>query len=829
MAPSITLTIPNMSCAGCVSRIETAAGTVDGVLEVSANLANRSLSVALSDPGTLPSLAAALDRAGYGPERQRITLRVDGMSCASCVRHVEGALAGQPGVLAVAVNLASGTVDIETLDGPQDGAGLAQRLTEAGYPAQLVSDPRDGHSRSDTNLFRQAGLAAALTLPIVILEMGGHLFPAFHHFIGHALGHGTSWAIQAVLATAVLAGPGRQFFQRGIPGLLRGAPEMNTLVALGTGAAWIFSMVVLLAPNVLPQGTQAVYFEAAAVIATLILVGRALEARAKGRAGEAIRRLMELRPRTVRVSREGSFVETDISDVQVGDLLQARPGDAIAVDGRVVVGQSFVNESMISGEPVPVQKGAGDLVTGGTVNGSGAFTYTAEAVGDDTVLARIIAMVSQAQNTKLPIQALIDRVTAVFVPIVLGLSLLTLIIWSVAGTAEPGGLGLVAAISVLIVACPCAMGLATPMSIMVGMGRGAELGVLFRKGEALQNLTDVDVIAFDKTGTLTVGAPELTDLIALGGWDREEVLGLAAAVEAQSEHPIARAIVQAAEAQGVGSHCGEEFSAVAGRGVKARVGDRWVHVGTADWLADAGVDTAPHQADVGALSALGKTVFYVAVDGALAGILGVSDPIKPEAASVLRGLANKGITVAMVTGDSPATARVVADQLAIEHVVAGVLPDGKLDAVARLRADHGRTAFVGDGINDAPALAEADVGIALGSGTDVAIEAADVVLMSSDLGGVARATELSRATLRNIRQNLFWAFAYNVALIPVAAGVLYPLTGTLLSPMLAAGAMALSSVFVVGNALRLRRFARHDDTAERLQSSGDDQLAAVAS
>jgi heavy metal translocating P-type ATPase len=604
----------------------------------------------------------------------------------------------------------------------------------------------------------------------------------------------------------VLFWPGLRFYRIGLPALGKGAPDMNSLVAVGTLAAWTYSVVATSAPQLLPPGTVNVYFEAAAVIVTLILLGRYLEARAKGRTSEAIKRLVGLQPRTARVRRDGSVIEVALGDVVTGDLVEVRPGERIAVDGEVVGGASFVDEAMITGEPVPVEKQAGAIVVGGTVNQTGALTFRATAVGADTMLAQIIRMVEEAQGSKLPIQALVDRVTLWFVPAVMATAALTFVVWATFGPEPAITFALVNAVAVLIIACPCAMGLATPTSIMVGTGRGAEMGVLFRKGEALQSLKDARVVALDKTGTLTEGKPTLTDLEVTPGHAREEVLALIASVEVKSEHPIARAIVEAAETYGLKLSDLSRFDSVTGYGVSADVGGRRVEIGADRFMENLGLDVRAFASAATRLADEGKSPLYAAIDGKLAAIIAVDDPIKASTPEAIRALHDLGLKVAMITGDNRRSADAIARQLNIDVVVAEVLPDGKVEAVRALNRQHGGLAYVGDGINDAPALAEADVGIAIGTGTDIAIEAADVVLMSGSLKGVPNAIALSMATIRNIRQNLFWAFAYNTALIPVAAGVLYPAFGLLLSPVLAAGAMAMSSVFVLGNALRLKRF-----------------------
>ena len=729
-------------------------------------------------------------------------LAVTGMSCASCVGRVEKALAAVPGVAQAAVNLATGNATVSH-SAAVDPQALADLVTAKGYPAQVHRDATPhlhDHGGDAAQLRRRFLVALILTLPVFVAEMGGHAVPALHHWLHLALGQQPLWIVEFVLATAVLAGPGRMFFRIGVPALLRGSPEMNSLVALGAAAAWAYSTVTTFAPALLPEAARHVYFEAAAVIVTLILLGRWLEARAKGQAGQAIRRLIELAPATARVERGGAVVELPVADLRAGDLVRLAPGERVAVDGVLVQGQGAIDEAMLTGEPVPVLKSPGDPVTGGTVNGTAALTYRVTATGGDTVLARIIRMVEQAQSAKLPVQAVVDRVTAVFVPVVIGLAVLTLAGWLLA-TGSPSH-ALVAAISVLIIACPCAMGLAVPMSIMVGTGRGAEMGVLFRRGDALQRLADARIVGFDKTGTLTRGAPALVQLETVG-IDCDQALRLAASAEARSEHPLAAAILGAA--QGLDLPQAQAVTATAGRGLAAQVQDHAVLIGNAAALTEAGI--VPDPGLIGKAetwAAEGATPVHLAVDGRHAAAMGLADPIRPEAAAAIRELHGLGIETLMISGDVQATAQAVGRKLGIDRVIAGVLPQGKLAAIRDLGAG---TVFVGDGINDAPALAAAETGIAIGTGTDVAIESAEVVLVGGDPQGVPRAVRLSRAVMRNIRQNLFWAFAYNAALIPVAMGALIPFGGPQLSPMLGAGAMALSSVFVVTNALRLRRFS----------------------
>ncbi|MBY6003716.1 heavy metal translocating P-type ATPase [Salipiger bermudensis] len=805
-AEPIRFEVTKLNCGGCAGRAQKALAGVAGVEEASVNLANRMATVEGS--AGVQALRDALASAGYPAREAQVRLAIEGMSCASCVNRVETALNAVPGVLKASVNLASETAEVTLLAGSIEAADLARVVAQAGYKARPAGDDSAEHearkAAEHRALRRDLTLAAALTLPVFIIEMGGHLIPGFHDLIMNSIGMQASWLLQFVLITAVLAFPGRRFYRVGLPLLLKRAPDMNSLVALGTLAAWGYSTVALFLPGLLPEGTRAVYFEAAGVIVTLILLGRFLEARAKGRTGAAIKRLVGLRPATARIERKDQITEIAIDEVQLGDVVHVRPGERIAVDGELIAGTSYIDESMITGEPVPVGKGPGDTVVGGTVNGSGALSFRATAVGRDTMLARIIAMVEDAQGAKLPIQALADKVVIWFVPAVIAAAALTFLAWMVFGPSPALTHALVTAVSVLIIACPCAMGLATPTSIMVGTGRAAELGVLFRKGDALQTLEASRVVAFDKTGTLTEGKPALVRSEAAPGFAPSEVLRLAASAEQGSEHPIARALEAAA--QGTLSQP-ESSEAIAGHGLSATVEGRRLLVGAKRLMAREGIALGPLESAHDEIAAAGQTPVLVAVDGAIAGVFAVADRVKPGAKAAVQALHAQGIKVAMITGDTRATAQAIAGELGIDHVEAEVLPEGKLAAVKALRERFGPVTFVGDGINDAPALAEAEVGIAIGTGTDVAIESADIVLVSGELSGVVEAFHVSGAVLRNIRQNLFWAFGYNVALVPVAAGALYPAFGLLLSPMLAAGAMALSSVFVLSNALRLRRLA----------------------
>ena len=806
-----SLQIKGMSCASCVSRIETALKKVDGVTQASVNLATERAEITSNTPIDREALIKAVEHAGYEVADAATELSIDGMTCASCVSRVEKALKAVPGVKEANVNLAT---ERATITGTANVAALIAAIDKAGYDAKeiqtAIPDQTEHLEKKDqerAELKRDLILATIFALPVFILEMGSHLIPGMHHLIAQTIGIQNSWYLQFILTTLVLVIPGRRFYIHGLPALLRLAPDMNSLVAVGTLAAYLFSIVATFIPSILPAGTVNVYYEAAAVIVALILLGRFLEAKAKGRTSEAIQRLVSLQAKVAHVSRNNQIVDIPIDQVVVGDFIIVKPGERVPVDGKVIEGKSFVDESMITGEPIPVEKKIDSEVVGGTINQNGTLSFKAVAVGGETMLAQIIRLVEQAQGSKMPIQAVVDKITLWFVPAVMAAAVLTFLIWLIFGPSPALTFALVNAVAVLIIACPCAMGLATPTSIMVGTGRGAELGVLFRKGEALQLLKDAKVVAVDKTGTLTEGHPVLTDFEVTEFFQRDHVLSMVAAVESRSEHPIAKAIVDAAIKENLTLLKVNQFDSVTGMGVYAAIDENGdIHIGADRYMLQLNIDISPFASAAQRLGDEGKSPLYVAINGKLAGIIAVADPIKSTTPSAIKALHQLGLKVAMVTGDNARTAQAIARQLGIDEVIAEVLPEGKVKAVQSLKAKYGNIAFVGDGINDAPALAEADVGLAIGTGTDVAIESADVVLMSGNLQGVANAIALSKATIGNIHQNLFWAFAYNTMLIPVAAGLLYPAYGILLSPIFAAGAMALSSVFVLANALRLRRF-----------------------
>lgn len=809
-----TLQIPvrGMTCASCAGRVERGLLKVPGVEQAVVNLVTGEVIVSLAQPVALQTLIEAVEESGYQVPLHGYDFAVSGMNCGSCVGRIEKALAESPIAISYQVNLATKQAHVQLLAG-EDPELISQWLTEHNYPAEVLADNQrkadDLNSRQEEEqgqLKKQLKYAFLFATPLFILEMGAHFIPPFHAFLERTFNTQHLWYVQALLAALVMFGPGREILVMGWHGLRRLAPDMNSLVALGTMSAFGYSMIATFVPQILPADTVNVYFEAAAVIIALILLGRYLEARAKGNASDAIKRLINLQPREARVLVDGKSIDKPVAEIRPGEILEIRPGERIALDGVVISGSSFVDESMLTGEPIPVEKETDAKVIGGTVNQAGSLQVQVEQVGANTVLAHIIRLVEQAQGSKLPIQDLVDKVTLWFVPAVMVAALLTFIVWMIFAPAPALSLALVNAVAVLIIACPCAMGLATPTSIMVGTGRAAQLGILFRQGQALQELRDVQVVAVDKTGTLTEGKPQLTDFTVTEGQQEDAVLAVVAAVEQQSEHPIALAIVQAAEQRELQIPAISEFQSITGMGVQATVDGKLVQIGADRFMDSLGVSVADFAAQAQQLGEQGKSPMYAAIDGQLVVMMAVSDPIKSSSKAAIDHLHKQGLQVAMITGDNQHTAEAIAKQLGIDHVVAQVLPEAKVEAVKELQDKYGKVAYVGDGINDAPALAAAEVGIAIGTGTDIAMDAADVVLMSGHLTGVINALALSKATLRNISQNLFWAFAYNIALIPVAAGILYPFNGMLLSPILAATAMALSSVFVVTNALRLRGF-----------------------
>jgi len=703
---------------------------------------------------------------------------------------------------ACGMNMVHGTLVVEPTGGHEIAPVHFAQEPPAATAAPEVGLGGEDHEAAErraeiADLTRRIVVAAVLTAPVLFAVMAGGLVP-----VGILTNH---W-VQLALITPVMLYSAWPIHRTGWLSLAHRSAEMNSLITIGTTAAFAYSLLVTVAPGLLPQGLRDVYFEAVGVVITLILLGRLLEARAKAGTGEAIRKLIGLQAHTAHIVRDGVEADIPVEEVVEGDVVAVRPGEKVPVDGEVVSGWSSVDESMVTGESIPVTKRPGDLVIGATINGTGAFRFRATRVGSDTMLAQIVRLVQQAQGSRAPIQRLADMVASYFVPAVIFIAIATFAAWFALGPQPAFATAMVSAVTVLIIACPCALGLATPLSVMVGTGKGAEQGILIRSAEALETAHRLDAVVLDKTGTITRGQPALTDVVPAGGFAERELLMLAASAERPSEHPLAGAVVAGARSHERLLSEPDGFESVTGRGIRATVQGRAVLVGSPALLGEAGVDTSALDEVADRLSGDGRTPLMVAIDGRAAGVLGVADTLKPDSAGAVATLRGHGLQVAMITGDNRRTAAAIARQVGIERVLAEVLPDRKASEVRRLQAEGRRVAMVGDGINDAPALAQADVGMAIGTGTDVAIESSDITLISGALGGVVTAIRLSRATMRNIRQNLFFAFAYNIVGIPIAAGVLYPFLGLRLSPMIAAGAMALSSLSVVSNANRLRRF-----------------------
>jgi Cu+-exporting ATPase len=803
------LMIQGMTCASCVRRVEKALRAVPGVTDASVNYATQRATVRFDGPPASPgTLASAVERAGYvvpdagGPSLMELT--VTGMTCAACVRRIERALSAVDGVASATVNLVTNRATVLYDEARTTPASLARAIAQAGYgvdaPASRARADRieQAEEAERRALRRDLVVSVALAVPLLVIAMSHGAIPGTEGTLGR-------W-LQLLLATPVIFGPGRRFLSLAWKALRHRTADMNTLVSLGTLSAWGYSALAVVAPRLFPHGEHGVlphlYFEAGAAIVSFVLLGKLLETRARRRLSDAVRGLVALVPRTARRVDEDREVDVPVEILVPGDLVLVRPGERIPTDGEVVDGASAIDESMLTGESLPVDKRSGANVFGGTLNQAGAITFRVTRTGRDTALARIVEAVEQAQGSRAPIARLADRVSAVFVPIVIGIALVAAAVWL---ALDPTLAGLAVAIerfvAVLVIACPCALGLATPAAVAVGTGRGAELGVLVKGGVALEAASRVDSVLLDKTGTLTAGKPELTDVVG-----DAELLSLVASVERASEHPVARAVVEGARARGARLRDAHEFTMEAGSGVEAVVEGRRVRVGTARWLADAGVETGALDAEAARLASRGRTPSFVAVDGVLAGLVAVADRPTEAAKRVVAELREMGLAVTMVTGDRRETAQAVAAELGITDVVAEVKPEGKAALVAARRAGGSTVAMVGDGINDAPALAAAHVGIAIGSGTDIAVAASDVALLRGGVASLPPALRLARRTLRTIRQNLFWAFVYNLVGIPIAAGLLYPFTGWLLSPVIASAAMSLSSVSVLASSLRLRRF-----------------------
>ncbi len=831
----VTLPVQGMTCASCVRTVERSLTKLDGVQAASVNLATERATVKydadLVNPQAMESLVEAI---GYRVPTETVTISIGGMTCASCVRTIERNLLKLDGVLEAQVNLATERATVTFLSTQVTLPEIQQLITGIGYE---VRDTAGGEAVQDRErAAREAEIQDLRTkllfslgagLVILVLSMGADLIPLPRQIL---------WIGLFLLTVPVQYWAGWRFHRAAWGALRHGSADMNVLVSVGTNAAFLYSVLATFAGRLFPAGTAHVYYDTAAMIIALITLGKYLEARAKGQTSEAIRRLIGLRAKTARVVRDGQEIDIPVDAVLVGDIVLVRPGEKIPVDGVIAEGQSAVDESMVTGESMPVEKLVDSAVIGATINKTGAFKYEATRIGKDTVLAQIIRLVEEAQGSKAPIQRLADQIAGVFVPVVIGIALVTFGVWMIFGPQPSFVFALVNFVAVLIIACPCAMGLATPTAIMVGTGKGAENGVLIRGGEALEIAHQVNSVILDKTGTLTKGKPELTDIVILDSGfpvlgtsaesqakseaenPQSKILRLAASVEKASEHPLAEAIMEGAQVQGLALVDPQDFQAIPGYGVVASVNGQQVWLGNRRLMDQEQVDIASCLPQAEALEKDGKTVMFIAAadrDPAGAGrngrpeavgLIAVADTVKPGAAEAVRALHQMGLEVTMITGDNARTAQAIADQVGIDRVLAEVLPQEKATQVKALQAEGKRVAMVGDGINDAPALAQADVGIAIGTGTDVAMEAADITLMRGDLNGVVTAIRLSRATVRTIRWNLFWAFAYNTLGIPVAAGVLFPFFGILLNPIFAAAAMAFSSVFVVTNSLRLRGF-----------------------
>ncbi|MBN1939614.1 MAG: heavy metal translocating P-type ATPase [Candidatus Aminicenantes bacterium] len=821
-AVRLDLPVSGMTCASCVAAVEKSLRKIPGIEFAGVNFATGRATV-IYDPATVRTadLVRAVRGSGYDVVSAAAEIPVKSVMCRGCAGTIESAVLSLRGVLLAEMNIDTLRVRVEYLPSETGLDEIRAAIENAGYQVVRPHSPHPSSSSSSSSgaaaetppadfeaALRERelrglqtkffiGLAASI---LIFLGSMGSVLPFVPAFL-------QSPVLLWILATPVQFWLGARFYRGAWAALRHGRADMNTLVAVGTSAAYLYSAAAALAPSLFASSAHGrhVYFDTSAVIITLILLGRLLEARAKGRASDAMKRLLGLQPKTARVLRGGTEADVPLSEVIPGDLVVVRPGERIPVDGVVTRGRSSVDESMITGESIPVEKNAGDEVIGATMNRHGSFTFRALKVGRDTVLSRIVKLVEEAQGSKPPIQRLADVIAGWFVPAVIGAALLTFAVWMIFGPTPPFTFAIINFVAVMIIACPCALGLATPTAVMVGAGKGAEYGILIRNGESLETASKLTTIVFDKTGTLTEGRPVLTDIVPGEGWSRSELLRIAAGAEKGSEHPLAEAVATAADTPGIIVPTASEFRSLPGLGLEARVEGRQVLIGNAALMTQRGIDTAEWAGLVERLSGRGKTTVYAAVDGKPAGILAAADPLKPKSATAVARLKKMGLAVVMLTGDHRSTAEAVARAAGIDHFIADLRPAEKTAEIRRLQESGKRVAMVGDGINDAPALAAADVGVAIGSGTDVAMEAADITLIGDDLHGVARAVDLSRRTIRTIKQNLFWAFIYNVIGIPVAAGALYPFFGILLNPMIAGAAMAFSSVSVVTNSLRLRR------------------------
>ena len=826
-AERVDLPITGMTCAACAGRIEKSLNKVEGVRKATVNLATSRATIEYDPAATgIKQLASTVKDVGYGTTGtvRAVFIVDDSARPSGSAQPLEKHLNSLKGVADASFNLGTMRVEVEYLPGATDVASIQRGIEDFGYKVREATASGQTGEGSEAaarrseydDLRRRFWVAAVLSLPILAMAMS-HGRIAFLDFPGAA------W-VQFALATPVVFYCGAHFYRGAWAALRHRAADMNTLIAIGTGTAYVYSVVATVAPSLLASGATGfgmagmpatagnapmvpVYFEAASAIIALILLGRLLESRAKGQTSEAIQRLMKLQAKTARVIRDGKEIEIEVEQVVPGDMILVRPGEKIPVDGIVREGESAIDESMLTGESLPVDKAPGAEVYGATLNKTGAFRFEATKVGRETALQQIVKMVQDAQGSKAPIARLADVISGIFTPVVLCIAVATFAAWFVlAPTDIRFTIALVNFVAVLIIACPCALGLATPTAIMVGTGLGAELGVLIKGGETLENAHKLTTIVLDKTGTITRGQPAVTDVVPLNGQDGDEMLRLVASAERNSEHPLGEAIVREAASRKIELEAPSTFRAVPGHGVEATVSARRLLLGNAALMKERGIALADAEATAESLAAAGKTPMFIAIDDRLAGIIAVADQVKDESRAAVKAMRDMGLEVVMMTGDNKRTAEAVAKAVGIDRVLAEVLPGQKADEVRKLQHGNARVAMVGDGINDAPALAQADVGIAIGTGTDVAIEASDITLLRGDLRGVVTAIALSRATIRTVKQNLFWAFVYNVIGIPIAAGLLYPITGWLLSPVIASAAMSLSSVSVVTNSLRLRRF-----------------------
>jgi Cu+-exporting ATPase len=811
---TVEFPVSGMSCASCVARIEKGLSKMSGIQEAKVNFASEKATVTF-DPSRvqMADLVGAVKDLGYEAGLEKVTLPVHGMSCASCVKKVEGALNGLEGVIKASVNFATERATVQYIPGAVSLENFKKAVKDAGYeilgtgPVEkedVVDQEKAAREAEFQKLKRKFVSGLVLMIPVFLLAY----WKAFGLDHLYNLNREVDFVLQLIFQTPVQFWVGWQFYVGAWKTAKHGSADMNTLIAVGTSAAYLYSVLAMFFPHLFSaQGLMAeVYFDTAGAIVVLILLGRLLEARAKGQTSEAIKKLIGLQAKTARVVRNGREEDIPVEQVEIGDRVVVRPGEKIPVDGIVKEGHSAVDESMVTGESLPVEKHVGDEVIGATINKTGTFQLEAVKVGKDTMLSQIIKMVEEAQGSKPPIARLADIIAGYFVPAVIGIAIITFIVWYFFGPTPALTYAVLNFVAVLIIACPCALGLATPTSIMVGTGNGAEQGVLIRGGEALETAHKLKAIVLDKTGTLTEGRPSVTDIVALDPYTKDKILRYAASAEKGSEHPLGEAIVNRAMEKNLALISPENFNAIAGHGIEATIEGKSLLLGNLKLMRDRGVPLEAFENKADTFSKQGKTPMFVAVDKEPAGILAVADTLKENSKAAVAALHRMGVEVAMITGDNRRTAEAIAKQIGIDRVLAEVLPDGKADEVKKLQAEGKKVAMVGDGINDAPALAQADVGIAIGTGTDVAMESADIILISGDLKGVLTAIALSRATIRNIKQNLFWAFAYNTILIPVAAGVLFPFFGILLNPIFAAAAMGISSVTVVSNALRLKRF-----------------------